>query len=290
MRATLDSLVDAEPWAVVARDGRGQLSASVVFVDDPHGVTQLLGTDTVQRGAVLALEPIIAAGLGRAVMAAATERRLKALHLGPLIPGQIVASFAAGLGGASTSVAPIPIIERNGAGDVESYLSHGANRTLRKARNRLHRDDLDATVAFTDDPRLIASALPALERCHRERDHSHGRVAQLDDEARRYTWNLRMRSMAAAGQLELATMQLNDATVAFTLGSRDGVTYRLLEGRFVTQWARYAPGRLLEAAVVQRMLDDAELTIFDWMTAIASESLLGSNAWQPAVVLHAELN
>jgi hypothetical protein len=59
----------------------------------------------------------------------------------------------------------------------------------------------------------------------------------------------------------------------------------LLEGRFVTDWARYSPGRLLEVAVVERVLDDDLLTTFDWMTAVAPESLLGRNDADPMVLV-----
>ena len=72
---------------------------------------------------------------------------------------------------------------------------------------------------------------------------------------------------------------------AYVLGIVDGPVYRLLEGRFDTGWARYSPGRLLEAAVVQRMLDDPALTTLDWMTSVASEALLATNDADPMVVL-----
>ena len=57
------------------------------------------------------------------------------------------------------------------------------------------------------------------------------------------------------------------------------------EGRFVTGWARYSPGRLLEIAVVERVLADETLTTFDWMTAVAPESLLGHNDSDPMVLV-----
>ena len=86
-----------------------------------------------------------------------------------------------------------------------------------------------------------------------------------------------MRNLTDVGVLELAILDIDGELAAYTLGVVDGPVYRLLEGRFVTDWARYSPGRLLEVAVVERVLGDDALTTFDWMTAVASESLLGRN-------------
>jgi hypothetical protein len=85
--------------------------------------------------------------------------------------------------------------------------------------------------------------------------------------------------------LELATLNIGESLAAYVLGVIDGDAYRLLEGRFGTEWARYSPGRLLEAAVVQRMLDDPSLATLDWMTSVASETLLATNASDPMVVV-----
>jgi hypothetical protein len=41
----------------------------------------------------------------------------------------------------------------------------------------------------------------------------------------------------------------------------------------------------LEIAVVERVLADEALTTFDWMTAVAPESLLGLNDSDPMVLV-----
>jgi hypothetical protein len=69
------------------------------------------------------------------------------------------------------------------------------------------------------------------------------------------------------------------------VGIRDRSAYRVLEGHFATAWARYAPGRLLETAVIQRMLDEPTMSLLDWMTSVAPESLVAQNDAQPVVVL-----
>jgi CelD/BcsL family acetyltransferase involved in cellulose biosynthesis len=113
----------------------------------------------------------------------------------------------------------------------------------------------------------------------------HGRISDLDDVIRHRIWRHRVCDLAEEGLLELATLQVDGELAAYTLGVLDGAAYRLLEGRFVTRWARYSPGRLLEAVVVERALSQQGATVFDWMTAIAPESLLGRSGADPMVVV-----
>ena len=102
---------------------------------------------------------------------------------------------------------------------------------------------------------------------------------------RQQTWRHRVGDLADAGVLELATLEIDGELAAYTLGIHDDPTYRLLEGRFVTGWARYSPGRYLEALVVERALAAGAVTTFDWMTAVAPESLLGRNDADPMVLV-----
>jgi CelD/BcsL family acetyltransferase involved in cellulose biosynthesis len=158
-------------------------------------------------------------------------------------------------------------------------------RSLRKATNRIAADERRVQTRFTTDPAEIVALVPHLERVHRQRDHIHGRISDLDDAVRHETWRHRVRELCGIGVLELAMLDIDGELAAYTLGVTDGSVYRLLEGRFVTDWARYSPGRLLEAAVVERFLADEELTMFDWMTSVAAESLLGHNAEDPMVLV-----
>jgi hypothetical protein len=85
--------------------------------------------------------------------------------------------------------------------------------------------------------------------------------------------------------LELATIEIDGELAAYVLGVVDHGAYRVLEGNLVTRWTRYAPGRLLEAAVVDRALKDPALGSVDWMTSRAPDRLLGSNGVEPVVML-----
>ena len=121
------------------------------------------------------------------------------------------------------------------------------------------------------------------------RDHDRGRVSDLDDAEGLRTWRGRLTDLALDGLLEVATARIDGALAAHVVGVRDSTTYRVLEGHYVTAWGRYAPGRLLEAAVVQKMLDEPDMIALDWMTSVAPESLLATNASASMVVLRAGL-
>lgn len=282
-------------WAVLARNASGVLVGAVVLQDRADGLTEtvtLAGTDDGQRGAILTRYVTVARTLGLAVSRALDRRALDRRVLSPAVAleplpanSPIVRAFAVGLYGClRVDLAGVPVIRRTDA-EAGAYLSHGMRRTLRKARNRLEHDQLSATIQFTTDAGRIKGRLPELELCHRSRDHVQGRQSDLDDDVQRRLWRRRIHSLACAGVLELATIYINGEFAAYTLGAVDGSVYRLIEGRLATVWSRYSPGRLLEAAVVQRMFDDPRFDTFDWMTSVASDSLLGYNDADPMVAL-----
>jgi hypothetical protein len=59
----------------------------------------------------------------------------------------------------------------------------------------------------------------------------------------------------------------------------------VLDGRYVERFSRYAPGRLLEAAVLEHVRGSHRLDLVDWMTTVGPESLLAANGSDPLVLL-----
>jgi Acetyltransferase (GNAT) domain len=290
--ATSDATTLLEPWAVLARDAAGMLVGAVVLHDhiqDPRAVlTTLAGTDGGQRGAILTSDATVALALGDAVRAALDAQSTPStVILGPLPAGNaVVHAFSAGLSGSTEdAAAAVPVIRRAAGTEPDDYLAAGMRRSLRKATNRLAADECHAQTRFTTDAAEIVALVPHLERVHRQRDHMHGRISDLDDAVRHRAWRHRVRNLIDVGLLELAVLEIDGDLAAYTLGVVDGPVYRLLEGRFVTRWSRYSPGRLLELAVVERFLADSSLMTFDWMTAVAPESLLGRNDADPMVLV-----
>ena len=277
------------PLVAVVRDNGGRLRAAVALLvpQTPGGIVTLAGTDGGCRGALLADTAAAAEALGAAV---GPVLRARPVALGPLPASHPhVATFARGLPGARVTPAePIPALSRRRGSSVDAYLPQHVLRTLRKADNRLARDGRRRELVLTSDPQTVADAVPNIERCHRDRDHVQGRASTLDDARARVVWEARIRAHAAQGDLELAMLRIDDVFAAYVLGIARPPVYHVLEGRFVTDFSRYSPGRLLEAAVVQRVLDDASFATVDWMTATAPEKLLAANDLEAMVTIRVD--
>jgi hypothetical protein len=168
---------------------------------------------------------------------------------------------------------------------VAPYLSHGMARTVRKARNRLVADGRRPVFEFTRRPDRVAAWMPSMERAYRGRDREHGLACSLDTPLGLAQWRERIRHLLDERCLELATLTVDGELAAYVLGVRDGEAYGVLEGHFETAWARYSPGRLLEAAMLGRAVADPGIERFDWLTAVAPHSLLAANTAQTVVTL-----
>jgi CelD/BcsL family acetyltransferase involved in cellulose biosynthesis len=241
---------------------------------------------------VLAADPASARLLGHAYWEALRARdRAVLTALGP-VPAQdsALADLAAGFPGAEVvSGNAVPVVERQQSALATDYLSASMRRTLRKAANRSHSDGVRTTIGFVRDHDEIAALLPALEQLHRDRDHDQGRPSELDDPHDAAVWRSRLLALNEAGQLEVATLHIDSELAAHVIGVVDGDTYRVLEGVLASRFARYSPGRVLETAVLQHVLDQPELHTLDWVSSIASETLLAVSSALPTSVLRAAL-
>ena len=280
------------PWLVAVRDPNGRLDACAVLLDSPApdgsgcgGTTALAFGGDGHWVQLPARDASAGAALATA-LAGQLRRRGLDVMLGPLLPDVTVHALADALHPDLTLhlCDPVPAIRVTPGGRAEEYLPSGVRRTLRKSRNRLTADGVTSRITVTADPGRIARRLPELAAAYRERDEQHGITSQLLDPVGYGCWSGRLLALAAAGTLELATLDVGEALVAYLVGLPDRDAYRILEGRFVSAWARYAPGRLLEEAVLQRVLDDGRLTCLDWMTAVAPEALPAMNDATPVVV------
>lgn len=273
------------PWMVGVTAGE-ELVAAAVLLDDQTGSvrrTTLAGTEEGHRGALLAADDSAAAQLG-AALAGCLTAQLREFTLGPVRRTAAVTALLDELPvGLVIDDAAIPVVRT--CPSLGSCLSHGTARTLRKARNRMARDEVNPEITVTGDRHVITGMLPLLASISRDRDHAGGRSSPLDDAASRRRWERRVRVLATQGSLRLATLLLDGELAAYLFGIVDGSVYRVLEGRYVAAWARYAPGRVLEAAVLDEVLGLPQYDTFDWMTTVAPESLLGSNDVDPHIVI-----
>jgi len=286
LSASVTSLSREADVSVVEVAESGELTALALLLNDRSGPvvrTTLAGSAEEHRGALLAVGDRAAARLGAAV-ARELMSGARQFSIGPVRPGPAVDALIENLPLAVVvDKVDVPVVRANP--DTPPGMSRGMTRTLRKAANRLAADGLTADVAMTSDGAAISALVPLLESISRDRDHAAGRPSPLDDLKRRRLWQRRVVGMAAAGMLRLATLRIANELAAYVLGIDDGSTYSILEGRYVGQWARYAPGRVLEAAVLEPVVGSADLTTLDWMTAIAPETLLASNDVESLVVV-----
>ena len=174
----------------------------------------------------------------------------------------------------TTPVPGVPFVDltafRNGADPH----THNMRRQLRKAHNRLAADGLRAEVQFAQTEPEIRLLLPELDRIHIERDHAAGRASDLDDPNVRELWRRLILAHTVGGQVEVATLGIGGSIVAYVIGICDGTTYRVFDGHFNTRWARYSPGRLIEDAVLQRLISEGRYESVDWMLGVAPEKIL----------------
>ena len=59
------------------------------------------------------------------------------------------------------------------------------------------------------------------------------------------------------------------------------------DGHFDTLWARYSPGRLVEDAVLRRVIADERYSVVDWMLGVAAEKILSATGARDAVSITA---
>ena len=80
-------------------------------------------------------------------------------------------------------------------------------------------------------------------------------------------------------------MHLDGILAAYVVSFLDGDTYRVFDGRFLTIWQRYSPGRLLESETLARAMRDSRFARLDWMNSIAPDKLISANTAEPTVNL-----
>ncbi|MEP7201076.1 MAG: GNAT family N-acetyltransferase [Ilumatobacteraceae bacterium] len=282
------------PWAVLVHErDSGRLNAAALFArrqvganlevvamgHGPFGSTRLAARDL----------------LSAQVLAQAVADQLTALPgawtllLDNLADDDMVGALLIELlpNAGTTSVPSVPFVDltafRNGADPH----THNMRRQLRKAENRLATDGLQADIRFAQTEPEIRLLLPHLDRIHIERDHAAGRASDLDNPSLRELWRQLILTHTVGDQIEIATLSINGAIVAYVIGICDGKTYRVFDGHFDTNWARYSPGRLIEHAVIQRLITEGRYDSVDWMLGVAPEKILVTTGARRAVAITA---
>jgi diguanylate cyclase len=159
----------------------------------------------------------------------------------------------------------------------EAYLSKNLRRQLRKASNRAEADGRRLDVRFQRDYGDVAALLPRLEEIHMRRDHSTRDGSDLDQPQNRRFWQAVILDSAREGKVEVGTLHLDGELAAYVVALLDGDSYRIFDGHFDSDHARYSPGRLIEAAALERAAGSKRYRRFDWMTGVAADKILAAN-------------
>jgi hypothetical protein len=292
LRATLPA--DSLPWTLTVRSASGRLEAAAVLLDgrldgvDTPVTTMAATLDGFTTG-IPARDQLAAEALARALAQQLRRRMRRRTHvrLGPLVADDVSWTVTAELHGllAVTAETSIPQLVRDARIQAELYMSDNMRRTVRKAQNRLRVDGRNAMIRFTADPALVLAATPAMAVAHRDSDQRHGIPSLLSTAAGEAAWRSRLGSLLDARALTAGLLTVDQTLAAYVLVLPDPPACRVREGCFSSEFSRYAPGRLLEAAAVQQMLDQPEFTRLDWMTSVASETLIAQNHQEPVIVL-----
>ncbi len=166
-------------------------------------------------------------------------------------------------------------------------LSKNMRKQLRRGAARLNGECPGWHIRFVSATDEIMTLLPAIEATHIDRDHQRRNESDLDNALTRRFWQETIVAHSYTGELELATLMVNDTVAAYVLSFVDGSAYRVFDGRMNSTYAKYSPGRILEAATLDRALKDTRFEVFDWMTGVAPETILAVNDWEPRLVLRA---
>ncbi|MBI3257373.1 MAG: GNAT family N-acetyltransferase, partial [Actinobacteria bacterium] len=158
----------------------------------------------------------------------------------------------------------------------DGYLSRNMRKQIRRAYAHLQAKEIHVEIDFEREINAIAALLPQLVDAHLERDHRTRRSSDLDDPAAKTFWYRVLCAHNEVGKVEIATLRLNGELAAYVVGLVDDRSWRVFDGHMVSRFSVYSPGRLLEAAVVDRVVADESFAELDWMTGVAAEKLLCS--------------
>ncbi len=161
---------------------------------------------------------------------------------------------------------------------LDLILSASMRKQLRRAAARLDADGLTISVAFDRGPAITPELIDEVEAVHISRDRFARRDSDLDGPAARAFWRTIVEGRQQGCEVEIGSLRLDGQLAAYVVALLDRGSYRVFDGRMDTTFADYSPGRLVEAAALDRALKDPRFTVLDWMSGVAAEKLLTTNA------------
>jgi hypothetical protein len=161
---------------------------------------------------------------------------------------------------------------------VDLVVSSGMRKQLRRATARIDASGVTSCVTFDRGPTITPELIDEVEAVHISRDRFARRNSDLDLPTERAFWRTIVEGRQPGCEVEIGSLRLDGQLAAYVVALLDRRTYRVFDGRMDTQFADYSPGRLVEAAALDRALKDPRFTVLDWMSGVAAEKLLTANA------------
>jgi hypothetical protein len=285
---------DYVPWAITAWQ-ENQLEGAVLFAYRRVGPSlriTAIGHGRNDRTRLLASDRPVAQLLARCIVTRLRKVRPPWELRVEQLPVDDPVALAIVEGMPEASLVPggsVPGVDFAHNRATEYHLSTNLRRQLGKCRNRISTDGVEVVTEFIRDRTTLLAHLPQVEYIHRTRDHEVGRRSDLDDPAIDRLWRGIITAHIDRDQVELGTMRIDGNLAAYVLSFMDGVTYRVFDGRFLTRWMRYSPGRLLEVEMLAHAMKDRRFQRLDWMNSIAPNKLISANTLEPTATLIASV-
>ncbi len=277
---------DADPQCVLVRAPSGRLDAAAILARQRHGgETRFFALDhqMANVASLFARNEQSASQLARSVadlvrsvdgpwtlevgQVAGTNEITRALRT--QLPGLTLAEQL-----------PVPQVLLRPGMTMDELLSRGMRKQLRRAHTRLDHHAKSWEVQFHRGTGSIMALLPEIESVHISRDHARRNGSDLDNALDRRFWQETVVVHTYSDELELATLTIDGSIASYVIAMIDGPSYRVFDGRMNGAFSGYSPGRILEAATLERVVSDNSFTTFDWMTGVAPETILAANYWE----------
>jgi hypothetical protein len=154
-------------------------------------------------------------------------------------------------------------------------------------RNRLARSGLELQLDWITEPVEVFRAALVTEQIRLERDHLERRPSTLRDPRYRLFRRIVLERLAHERAAELLLLRVGTNIAAYTVGLRDGSSYRLWDTAFASPWGRFGVGHLAVAETLRRALTDPLVTEFDFMRGMEGYKLRLANRVVESVSLEA---
>ena len=280
------------PWAIGLRRGDQLVGAALLATRRRlhHTLIVPIGDGPSDYLRLPALDAAASEALAAGLVRALSERRDRWRLVVPQLPvgDPVAAQVAHRLPHAEIVPGdPSPVLRWAPGTTLRSLLTRKAWKNLSNRRNRLEREASSVTIEYASDPSTVRALLPEFERVRARRDRQMSRAEDMASPKWKLFLDAALPALAEAGELEIGVLRIDGQCAAYGIALLDGPSYRRWQGRIDPTFAAYAPGRLLNAAMIERVLADTRFNEYDYMRGDEPYKLSLSNETIVTERLHA---